>query len=87
MKQPTLGREEILRRKKLSESTRKMICGTLEIQEQDENSINVDRHTEAETVRHIICTISSLPINPAKSIEFNMTRAYLNGRSIFCWPA
>ena len=39
MKQPTLGREEILRRKKLSESTRKMICGTLEIQEQDENSI------------------------------------------------
>ena len=39
MKQSTLGREEILRRKKLSESTRKMICGTLEIQEQDENSI------------------------------------------------
>ena len=39
MKQHKLSHEEILRRKHLSESTRKMICSTLEIKEQDENSI------------------------------------------------
>lgn len=39
MEQCELSREEILRRKKLSENTRKMICDILEIKSQDETSI------------------------------------------------
>ena len=39
MEQCELSNEEILRRKKLSANTRKMICGTLKIMSQDEISI------------------------------------------------
>lgn len=39
MKQYGLSKEEIVRRWALSNDTRKMICGVLEIEEQDETSI------------------------------------------------
>lgn len=39
MKQCEISGEELLRRKKLAEKTRKMICGVLEIVSQDETSI------------------------------------------------
>lgn len=39
MEQCKLSSEEILRRKKLSENTRNMICGILEVKSQDETSI------------------------------------------------
>ena len=39
MKQDGLSKEEKARRKALSDSTRKMICGVLEIVSQDETSI------------------------------------------------
>lgn len=39
MNELEMSREEMLRRKKLAENTRKMICGILEIVSQDETSI------------------------------------------------